>query len=175
MRGRSYVLVEWMGQIRAVPSGKVGGYDVPRARHAPPVEGRAWRERRHAAVQPLTRAAGKVHTARRRHAVVLEKGPMPQPLGRVPRVARLLALAHHFERLLAEGIVRTQGELAAFAGVTRPRVTQILNLLLLAPDIQEESFCRSRVTQGQAPSPTAPCSTWWPRPCGMSSEGGLCL
>ena len=80
----------------------------------------------------------QVHTARRRHALVLEEGPRPQPRGWVPRVARLLALAHHFERLLAEGIVRTQGELAALASVTRPRVTQILNLLLLAPDIQEE-------------------------------------
>ena len=80
----------------------------------------------------------QVHTALRRHALVLEEGPRPQPLGRVPRVARLLALAHHFERLLAEGLVRTQGELAALAGVTRPRVTQILNLLLLASDIQEE-------------------------------------
>ena len=46
----------------------------------------------------------QVHTTRRRHALVLEEGPRPQPLGQVPRVARLLALVHHFERLLAEGI-----------------------------------------------------------------------
>ena len=60
----------------------------------------------------------QVHTARRRHAIALEDGPRPQLLVQVPRVARLLAQAHHFERLLEQGIVRTQGELAKLAGVT---------------------------------------------------------
>lgn len=83
---------------------------------------------------------------------MLEEGPRPEPLGQVPRVARLLALAHHFKRLLAEGIVRTQGELAALAGVTRPRVTQILNLLLLAPNIQEELLFLPPAEHGPEPT-----------------------
>ena len=66
-------------------------------------------------------------------------------------MARLLALAHHFERLLAEGIVPTQGELAELAGVTRPRVTQILNLLLLAPDVQEELLFLPAAERGLEP------------------------
>jgi hypothetical protein len=103
---------------------------------------------------------------------VLEEGTRPQPLGPVPRVARLLALAHHFERLLAEGIVRTQGELAELAGVTRPRVTQILNLLLLAPDIQEELLFLPRPSVDRSLSPSAPCATCCARPCGASSGRG---
>ncbi len=60
------------------------------------------------------------------------------PADRVPRISRLMALAIHFERLLREEQVRDQSELARLAHVTQPRMTQIMNLNLLAPDIQEE-------------------------------------
>lgn len=58
-------------------------------------------------------------------------------VGRVPRVARLMALAIRYDRLLRDGVVANQSELARLAHVTQPRMTQIMNLLLLAPDIQE--------------------------------------
>lgn len=58
--------------------------------------------------------------------------------GRVPRVARLMALAIRFDQLLRDGVVANQTELARLARVTQPRMTQIMNLLHLAPDIQEE-------------------------------------
>lgn len=54
------------------------------------------------------------------------------------RVARMLALAHECEALIAAGIVADRAELAAVLGFTRARVTQLLDLTLLAPDIQEE-------------------------------------
>ncbi|HMN97547.1 MAG TPA: hypothetical protein PKC43_13875 [Phycisphaerales bacterium] len=57
--------------------------------------------------------------------------------GRVPRVARLMALAIRFDGLLRDGVVANQTELARLARVTQPRMTQIMNLLHLAPDIQE--------------------------------------
>lgn len=57
--------------------------------------------------------------------------------GRVPRVARLMALALHYERLMVDGAVTTQAEIASLCHVTRARVTQIMNMLHLAPDIQE--------------------------------------
>lgn len=60
------------------------------------------------------------------------------PAGRVPRISRLMALAIHFERLLREGQVRDQSELSRLAHVTQPRMTQIMNLNRLAPNIQEE-------------------------------------
>jgi hypothetical protein len=59
------------------------------------------------------------------------------PPGRVPRVARLMALALRFDQLLRTGQVRNCGTLASLGHVTRARVCQILNLLYLAPDIQE--------------------------------------
>ena len=60
----------------------------------------------------------------------------PRP-GRMPRVARLMALALHFEELLQSGTVGHYADLARLGGVTRARMTQIMNLLNLAPDIQE--------------------------------------
>jgi len=59
------------------------------------------------------------------------------PAGAVPRVARLMALAIRFDQLIRDGIVADQAELARLGHVTRARVTQIMNLLNLAPDIQE--------------------------------------
>ena len=57
--------------------------------------------------------------------------------GRPPRVACLLALAHRFEELLRSGAVKDYAELARLGHVTPARVTQIMNLLNLAPDVQE--------------------------------------
>jgi hypothetical protein len=70
---------------------------------------------------------------RRAHA---DAGP-PGPSSRPPRIAGLLALAHRFDELLQSGAVSDYAELARLGHVTRARVTQIMNLLNLAPDIQE--------------------------------------
>ena len=41
------------------------------------------------------------HMAAPSHGLILREGPKPtRPRGRIPRVARLLALAHHFQALL---------------------------------------------------------------------------
>ncbi len=56
----------------------------------------------------------------------------------IPRIARLLALAHHFDDLIRDGIVRDYAEIARLMGVSRAHVTHIMDLLFLAPDIQEE-------------------------------------
>ena len=52
----------------------------------------------------------------------------------VPKITRLLVLGHHFERLVRDGVVKDYAEIAR---LTRARVTQIVNLTLLAPEIQE--------------------------------------
>jgi hypothetical protein len=57
---------------------------------------------------------------------------------RVPRIARLMALALRFDSLLRTGQIRDQAELARLGRVTRARISQILGLIHLAPDIQEE-------------------------------------
>jgi hypothetical protein len=71
--------------------------------------------------------------------------------GRVPRIARLLALAHHFERLIREDVVSDYAELARLGHVTRARVSQIMNLLYLAPDIQEEILFLPLTERGRDP------------------------
>ena len=60
------------------------------------------------------------------------------PPGRVPRVSRLMALALRLDELVRTGQVGSYRELALLGQVTRARVSQIVNLLYLAPDIQEE-------------------------------------
>ncbi len=62
-----------------------------------------------------------------------------------------MALAIRFERLLADGSVTDQAELARLGHVTRARVTQIMNLLHLAPDIQEALLSLEPVSEGRDP------------------------
>ena len=53
------------------------------------------------------------------------------------RVARMLALAHHIEHLLGEGVLPSYAVAAQALALTRARLTQIMNLFLLSPEIQE--------------------------------------
>ena len=73
------------------------------------------------------------------------------PAGRVPRISKLMALARRFDGFLHDGKVSDLSELARLAQVTQPRMTQIMNLLHLAPDIQEELLFLSMVTTGRDP------------------------
>lgn len=71
--------------------------------------------------------------------------------GRVPRVTRVMALALHFDGLLRDGVVSDTIVLARLAKVTQPRITQVMSLLHLAPDIQEEILFLPLVTAGRDP------------------------
>jgi len=75
----------------------------------------------------------------------------PQMPGRVPRVARFMALAIRFDQLIQSGDVADYAELARLSHVTRARITQIMNLRLLAPDIQEAILFLPRVERGRDP------------------------
>ena len=61
-----------------------------------------------------------------------------KPTERVPRIARLLALALKFEELIRSGEVSNYAVLARLGRISGSRVTQMASLLSLAPDIQEE-------------------------------------
>jgi hypothetical protein len=103
---------------------------------------------------PITIRA-KARFQRGRHgSKVLKLGtdasPAPQR-DRVPRVARLLALAHRFEALVQNGEVRDYADLARLGHVTRARLTQIMNLLNLAPSIQEEILSLPGFSEGTDP------------------------
>jgi len=73
----------------------------------------------------------------------------PAAAGRVPRIARLMALALRFEQLVRSGAVRDYAELARLGQVSRARLTQVMSLLHLAPDLQEEILFLPRVHGGR--------------------------
>ena len=78
------------------------------------------------------------------------EGPAHSP-GRVPRVTRLLALALRFEGQVRTGLLSSYTELAYLGHVTRARVSQIMNLINLATDIQEAILFLPRTEQGRDP------------------------
>jgi hypothetical protein len=84
----------------------------------------------------------------------LRLGPEPQPAvpaGRVPRLARLMALAIRFEGLVRSGAVKDYAELARLGHVTRARVSRIMSLVNLDPAIQEDILFLPLVQQGHDP------------------------
>ena len=81
------------------------------------------------------------HFQRRGKNKVLVEGKEPpkpvKPKGRLPRITRYMALAIYYEDLIRQGHVYDYAEIATLGHVTRARVTQIMNLRLLSPNIQE--------------------------------------
>ena len=69
--------------------------------------------------------------------------------GRVPRVARLLAFADEIDRRICAGELDDLAHAARAFGLTRARVTQLTNLLLLAPAIQAEILAMAPVAVGR--------------------------
>ena len=98
----------------------------------------------------------QVHFTRgQRSRKVIEEGlppaPDPTPTGTIPRISRLMALAIRFERLIKAGEIADQADLARLGSVSRARVTQIMNLLQLAPEIQESLLFLQRTEKGRDP------------------------
>ncbi len=75
----------------------------------------------------------------------------PSTTDSVPRVARILALAHHWRGLIRDGVAKDQAALARLVGVSRARVTQVMDLLYLAPGIQEAILFLPAVWEGRSP------------------------
>ena len=71
-------------------------------------------------------------------AGVEDDGRLTPPRPKIPRITRLMALAIKFQDMIDRGEVRDYADLARLGLVTRARLTQIMNLTLLAPEIQEE-------------------------------------
>jgi hypothetical protein len=83
----------------------------------------------------ITIAQAKGRKAGRSSSAAGPKVPDPP---RIPRIARLMALAIKFQDMVDRGEVRDYADLARLGYVSRARITQIMNLLHLAPDIQEQ-------------------------------------
>ena len=85
--------------------------------------------------------------------IAMVEGPPPtapeRPKGRLPRITRYMALAIYYEDLIRQGYVHDYAEIATLGHVTRARVTQIMNLRLLAPDLQERLLFLIRIVGGR--------------------------
>ncbi len=79
--------------------------------------------------------SGKKRTKR-----IIAAGSQPdEPVpNRLPRITKMMALAIRLDHLIKSGQVTDQAELARVGHVSRARLTQIMDLNLLAPDIQED-------------------------------------
>lgn len=91
------------------------------------------------------------HAARGARVAADEEPDVDENPGRLPKVSKLMALAIRFERLLAQGAAADYAELARLGHVTRARLTQIMNLRMLAPDIQEAILFLPPIRSGRDP------------------------
>jgi site-specific DNA recombinase len=78
-------------------------------------------------------------------------GAKTAPTGRIPRISKLMALAIKMEGLVREGKVNDYTALASVGHVSKPRLTQIMNLMNLAPDIQEALLFLPKIMSGPDP------------------------
>jgi hypothetical protein len=85
--------------------------------------------------------AGKLHRTQRGHGKAFLEGPPsrpPEPVRRPARVAIMLALAHKIQSAIDRDVIRDRAEAAMRLGLSRARISQLLNLMLLPPRIQEQ-------------------------------------
>ena len=97
------------------------------------------------------RIESTIHFDRQRKGTkkIVDRAEKPGVSGKIPRITRLMALAIHFDHLIKIGEIVDYAELARLGNVTRARVTQIMNLLMLAPEIQEEILFLPRFKGGR--------------------------
>ena len=91
---------------------------------------------------------GTFHRVRRGNGHSFESGEALKPSEHVrkpARVARMLAFAHGIKRAIDRGDYLDYADAARQIGLTRARVSQFMDLTLLAPSIQEEILFLERV------------------------------
>jgi hypothetical protein len=70
---------------------------------------------------------------------------------RIPHVVQVLALAHRIDGMIRSGELRDMADAAKALRLSRARISQIMSLLLLAPEIQEAVLDLPLVTNGRDP------------------------
>jgi hypothetical protein len=69
--------------------------------------------------------------------------------GKRPRVAEVLALAISFDDMIRRGVAKDYTDLARLGCISKERVSQIMRLVWLAPDIQQEILTLPRTVYGR--------------------------
>jgi hypothetical protein len=80
----------------------------------------------------------RLNTAPARPRLELPKDVRRHAVGRLPRVAQVMALAVQFQDMIQRGEARDYADLARVGCITRERMSQVMELIWLAPDIQQE-------------------------------------
>jgi len=71
--------------------------------------------------------------------------------GKLPRITEVLALALQFEDMIRRGVARDHADLARLGCISKERISQIMRLVWLAPDIQQEVLTLPRTPRGRCP------------------------
>jgi hypothetical protein len=74
--------------------------------------------------------------ARSNTAVNTDLAARLMPAGRIPRVTQVIALALSFQEMLRTGEAPSHAAIARTAAITKERLSRVMKLLWLAPDIQ---------------------------------------
>jgi hypothetical protein len=77
--------------------------------------------------------------------------PRASAKGRLPRVTQVLALAIHLEDMIRRGEAKDYADLARLSCLCRERISQIVRLSYLAPDIQIELLYLPPTPSGRYP------------------------
>jgi hypothetical protein len=121
--------VTYLGKLRDVDQ-------VYQGQHAGIIDAELW-DRANTDVKRWRAPAGEQAESKSPDSPAERQAEVPGPPS-VPRISRLLALALKMEQMIQEGTVKNHSELANLGRVSAARITQVMNLLYLAPDIQEE-------------------------------------
>lgn len=132
--------VMYLGKLR-------DGDQIYQAHHAGIVERDLW-ERASAAVKRWRTSAREARPKRSQSSTTDTESQGAGPAS-VPRIRRLLALALKMEQMIREGTVKNYAALAQLGQVSRARITQVMNPLQLAPDIQEEILLGNTAETGR--------------------------
>ena len=73
--------------------------------------------------------------------------------GRLPQITRVLALAILFDEMIRHGEARDYADIGGLTCLCRERVSQVMRLTYLAPDIQMELLYLPPVPNGRYPVP----------------------
>ena len=71
--------------------------------------------------------------------------------GKRPRIAEVLALAISFDDLIGRGLAKDYSDLARLGCLSKERISQVMRLLLLAPEIQQEILTLPQTPHGRFP------------------------
>lgn len=72
-------------------------------------------------------------------------------IGRLPRITQVLALAIHLEDMIRRGEAKDYADVGRLTCLCRERISQIVRLNYLAPDIQVELLYLPPTTSGKFP------------------------